>query len=114
MKKSTPEKTAFNIAFRDFLRAPVVKKIEAANYNGNPGSTIIVHAKDDFRVAEVKLSIRTAAGVLVEEASAILNPISGNLWTYTATQTNAARARSVISCTAADLPGNKASLDLVV
>ncbi|MFI5155234.1 MAG: hypothetical protein ACHQEM_03570 [Chitinophagales bacterium] len=113
-KKASPGNTAFNVAFRDFLKAPVVKKIDASNYNGNPGSTIIANAKDDFRVAEVKLSIRTASGVLIEEGSAVLNPINRNLWTYTATQTNATVAGSVISCIATDLPGNKASLDLVV
>jgi hypothetical protein len=113
-KKAAPGKTAFNIAFRDFLRAPVVKKTDAANYNGNPGLIILVNAKDDFRVAKVKLSIRTAAGVLIEEGTAVLHPINRNLWTCTATQTNATVAGSVISCTAADLAGNKASLDLVV
>src|SRR4249920_2130681 len=30
-RKATPGLTAFNIAFRDFLKGPVVKKIDASN-----------------------------------------------------------------------------------
>jgi hypothetical protein len=113
-RKATPGLTAFNIAFRDFLKGPVVKKIDASNYKGNPGSVIVVKAKDDFRVVGVKVSIHSATGVLVEEGSAVLNSINRNLWNYTATQTNAAMTGSVISCTATDLPGNTASLDLTI
>jgi hypothetical protein len=113
-KKSAPGNSAYNIAFRDFLKAPVVKKIDVSNYKGTPGSTIVINAKDDFRVAEVSVHIQTAAGVLVEEGTAILNPINRNLWTFTAVQNNAALTGSVISATAKDLPGNTGSLEITV
>jgi len=113
-KKATPGKTAFNIAFRDFLKAPVVKKIDVSNYKGNVGSVIVVNAKDDFRVALVKVSIHSAAGVLIEEGNAVLDPIKRRLWNYTATQNNAAPTGSVISATATDLPGNFGSLEITV
>src|SRR5437773_1712801 len=60
-KKAAPGRNAYNIAFRDFLKAPVVKSIDTEKYNGTAGSTIVIIAKDDFRVAEVFVSIRTAA-----------------------------------------------------
>jgi hypothetical protein len=113
-KKTTPGKTAFNIAFRDFLKPPVVRKIDASGYNGTVGSIIVVNAKDDFRVAEVKLRIQTAAGVLVEEGPAVLDPIRRSLWNYKATQPNASLAGSVITATAVDVPGHSGSLDITV
>jgi hypothetical protein len=113
-KKVTPGKTAFNIAFRDYLKAPVVKKIDVLNYKGQIGSVIVIKAKDDFRVVQVKISIHSSAGVLVEEGNAILDPIKRSLWNYTATQNNAALTGSVISATATDLPGNSGSLEITV
>jgi hypothetical protein len=112
-KKASGGRTAFNIAFRDFLKAPVVKEIDTGNYDGTPGSTIVVSARDDFRVAKVKVSIRTAAGSMVEEGDAILNPIDRNKWTYTAMQNNAPPG-SVVSATALDLPGNQGVLEKIL
>ena len=54
----------------------------------------------------------TAAGALVEEGDAILNPVNRNQWIYTATQNNATLAGSVITAYALDLPGNKGSLEI--
>lgn len=75
---------------------------------------IVVEAKDDFRVTEVSVSIRTAAGVLVEEGIAILNPIDRNEWVYTATQNNAELTGSIIQATARDMPGNKGTMEVTV
>jgi hypothetical protein len=71
----------------------------------------VISAKDDFRVAEVIVSIRTAAGLLVEEGNAVLNPVKRDKWIYTATQNNAALAGSKILVTARDLPGNAGVLE---
>lgn len=106
--------TAYNIAFRDFLKAPVVKKTDTTKYTGSPGSPVVITATDDFRVVEVAVSIKTAAGVLVEEGNAMLNPMNRDEWIYTATQNNAALTGSVILATAKDLPGNKGTLQTTV
>jgi hypothetical protein len=111
-KKAASGKSAYNIAFRDYLKPPKVKSIKTSGYNGTIGSTIVVTAKDDFRVAEVFVSIRTAAGVLVEEGNALLNPIDRNKWTYTAVEANASLAGSLVTATARDLPGNEAVLEV--
>jgi hypothetical protein len=106
-KKAKTGKTAYNIAFRDFMKAPVVKDIDTSKYNGTPGSAVGIVAKDDFRVAEVMVSIRTATGELVEEGNAVLNPINRDKWIYTTKQSNAALSGSVVHVTARDLPGNQ-------
>lgn len=113
-KKAAPGKTAYNMAFRDFLKAPKVRSINTAGYNGTPGSTIAIAAKDDFRVAEVTVSIRTAEGVLVEEGTAVLHTIDRGKWIYTAKQSNAALTGSVIQAIARDLPGNQGVLSVTI
>ena len=112
--KTSRGTTAFNIAFRDYLKAPVVKDIDTENYNGTPGSTIAIIAKDNFRVESVTVSIVTATGELIEEGSAVLHPIDRNKWTYTARQSNAAPPGTVIKATARDLPGNKGALTITI
>ncbi|HEY2349761.1 MAG TPA: hypothetical protein VGH64_12120 [Puia sp.] len=113
-KKLTPGKSAYNLAVRDFLKPPVVKKIDLSNYKGQVGSVIVINAKDDFRVAQVKVSIHSSTGDLVEEGNAILNPVRRRLWNYTATQNNATLTGSVISATATDLPGNSGLLEITI
>jgi hypothetical protein len=113
-KKAKNGATAFNVAFRDYLKAPVVKGIDTSKYTGVPGSLIIVSAKDDFRVASVRVKIETAAGVLIEEGDSTLNPIDRNKWNYATTQANASIAGCVVKADAFDLPGNKGSLDVMV
>jgi hypothetical protein len=113
-KKATPGTTAFNIAFRDYLKAPVVNKIDISNYNGTVGSVVVVKAKDDFRVAQVKVSIHSSTGTLVEEGNAILNPVKRTLWNYVTTQNNSNLPGTIISATATDLPGNTGSLDITM
>jgi len=113
-KKAGPGKTAFNVAFRDYLTAPVVSKIITAQYTGVAGSAIVVGAKDDFRVTKVTVSIYAAGGALIEQGDAVLNPINREQWTYTATHANAALAGTKITATAFDLPGNTGTLDVTV
>jgi hypothetical protein len=113
-KKAKNGATAFNVAFRDYLKAPVVKSIDTSKYTGVVGSLITVSAKDDFRVASVHVRIETAAGILIEEGDATLNPIDRNKWNYATTQANASIAGCVVKADAFDLPGNKGSLDVIV
>lgn len=113
-KKATPGKTAFNVAFRDYLKAPKVSEINVSKYTGSAGSIIITKAKDDFRVAGVKVSIYSPTGILVEEGSAVLDPIKRSLWNYTVIQNNASLTGSVIKAIATDLPGNTGSLEITI
>lgn len=113
-KKAKAANTAYNMAFRDFLKAPQVKDIDTGKYNGTVGSIISIKAKDDFRVTEVSVTIRTAAGELVETGNAILNPLNLNKWIYTATQNNAALTGSIITATARDLAENSGILEVIL
>jgi len=105
-KKAPPGKTAFNMALRDFLKPPKVTIIDTENYDGKPGSTIVITARDDFRVISVTVSIFTTDGTLVEKGDAVLNPLFREKWTFTAKQSNGSLTGCRIKVVARDLPGN--------
>jgi hypothetical protein len=113
-EKADKEKSVFNIALRDYMKAPKVKKINVSAYTGNPGSIIQVKAKDDFGIKQVKVSIYNAAGDLVEEGQALIDPLDRFLWTYTATQVVAILAGSKIKAVAQDLPKNTGELEITL
>ena len=111
-QKAVDGATAFNVAVRDYFKAPEVASIDPSNYNGSVDSKLTIAAIDDFRVVSVKVTIQTAAGDLVEEGEAHLNPEDLGKWIYTATQDNATLAGTVITATAKDRPGNSATLEI--
>lgn len=113
-KKVSTQNTAFNIAFRDFLKAPQVIAIITEKYTGAIGSTITVNAKDDFKVAAVRVSIHNSSGVLIEEGDALVDPIYEERWKYTATQLNGTLAGTVIKAVAMDLPENTGTLSVTL
>jgi hypothetical protein len=113
-KKANAVRTAYNIAFRDYLKAPVVTGINAEAYDGTVGSLITVSAKDDFRVTEVRVSVYDANGNLVEQGNALLHPIDRNKWSYNSTVAQADIAGSIITAEAMDIPGNKGSLQIIL
>lgn len=112
--KATKTKTAFRVAFTDYLKSPKVKKIDASAYNGTVGSTIVIKAQDDFAVKQVRVSINNAAGDLVEEGLAVLDPIIRVQYIYTATQVVAILPGCKIKAVAQDIPGNKGELQITL
>ncbi|QHS61055.1 hypothetical protein [Chitinophaga agri] len=105
-KAAGPDQSAYNMAMRDAFKLPVVESIDTTKYLGGIGDVITVRAYDDFKLVSVKVSIRTAAGAVIEAGDAILQD-NGLDWTYTATVDNAAAPGSVITAIATDTPGNQ-------
>jgi hypothetical protein len=96
-----------NLAIRDAMRPPVVESVELAGYTGKPGQIVRVNATDDFRVVEVKVTVRGPAGELIEEGLAGLSSDDGQ-WSY-ATTTEVPSGQSVsVLAVAKDNPGNTA------
>jgi hypothetical protein len=94
-----------NLAIRDAMRPPVIESIELGQYTGKPGQVLQVKARDDFRVVEVKVTLRGAAGELIEEGLAVLSSEAGE-WMYT-TKVEVLSGQSVsVSAIAKDTPGN--------
>ena len=103
--------SAYNTAFADFFRAPVILNVDTTNYSGVIGNTILIEATDDFKVQSVQVTIFTAAGNLLETGSASANPGSSDYWTYTITASNP-DGSGVVRVQVSDLPGNVTAREL--
>jgi hypothetical protein len=102
--------TAYNLAVADFLKAPHIDEIDISHYTGQPGSYIQVRAVDDFKVAEVSVTIFNADGSEVEHGNAELQP--GSIWwKYTATGSNNTLQGDKIVVCVSDVPGNLSEAD---
>ena len=69
------------------------------------GETITIRATDDFKVADVNVTIFNADGTEVEHGQAICS--NGVDWIYTATADNSSLDGDRIVVRATDMPGNK-------
>jgi hypothetical protein len=96
-----------NLAIRDAMRSPVVESIDLDGYAGKAGQIIVVKATDDFRVVEVKVSLRGPTGELLEEGMAELRSDDGE-WGYV-TKSEVPSGQSVsVGAVGKDNPGNTA------
>lgn len=101
--KAKPGQKVFNLAIADFFRLPDIGEIDVAGYTGQPGSRITILATDDFKVTSIKVKIENGDRSGTEAGEAILQA-DGIHWLYTATQSMAPLAGTLISVTATDLP----------
>jgi hypothetical protein len=108
-KKAGPGQTAYNVAVADSMNAPVIESVNINGLIAQTGLQISVIAKDDFRVAEVRIRIEDANGNVLEEANAIpiaIGTTDNFNWVYTTTAAGVAVVGNKVSVTARDLPGN--------
>lgn len=95
--KAGPGQNAYNMAIKDAYRSPAVQQVKLED------DTVVVTAKDEFRVAAVEVRVLDAAGVILERGQAVLGR-NGVDWSYVIA--NVAAGDKVI-VVAADLPGNE-------
>jgi len=108
------KRSAYAVAFCDYLIEPKVDEINTIDYKGNVGDPIAIRAKDDFRVMRVKVEIVDAGGTVIEDGDATTDDSARNLWTYSAKALNATPVGTTIRVTAFDKPGNSGSLEKVI
>lgn len=106
--------SAYSAALADFLGAPTVVGIDATQYAGVVGNTIMLIASDNFRVVTVRVAIYSPAGVLLEQGDALLLPGLAEEFSYTATAANATVAGSKVIVTVRDKPGNTTTQEKVL
>jgi hypothetical protein len=97
--------SAYLVAVADFLRAPHIDEIDITGYHGEPNGTIRVRAIDDFKVAQVSVTIKTGDGTVVESGIAAPAP-NGLDWIFGATQTNPSLNGTMIIVRVSDIPGH--------
>lgn len=88
----------------DFLTPPEVRRVDLTAYRGQPGGTIRIIAVDDIEVVDVRVTIQSSAGAVLEQGAA--RKVHG-VWLYTATVAAPAGERLTVAATARDRPGNE-------
>ena len=100
---ATNGQSAHNVAFSDAFHPPVITGVIANGYSGRRSDIITIQAKDNFKVASVKVAIYDENGSLIEAGIAVDNGDDLN-WIYTITRD--VRGSKII-VRAYDLPGNE-------
>ncbi len=111
--KATGNQSAFNVAMSDFCKSPEIKKYSISDYTGQIGDKISIRAVDDFKVEWVKLIIKDSTGTTLEEGSAVLST-NGADWIYTASVVNPGLAGTTLIMSAADIPGNITTREVIL
>jgi hypothetical protein len=88
----------------DFSEAPQLEVIDLSRYNGLPGCTIRIKATDDYKVAEVWVSIRSNDGSVSESGMATAD-CNTNEWIYVTRKTICYLDGRTIHIQVTDLPG---------
>lgn len=101
-----PGQSAYNIAFRDYLKEPVVNRVFMENYQGAVGDVIGFRIVDVLEVKSVHVEIKDPDGNLIEEGAAVKQFDDGIDWIYTATAENEEWQTSQLTLTIVDTPGN--------
>src|SRR5690606_30837619 len=102
----------YNLAIKDFLKAPRILSFDTKNYKGQPGDKIFITPQDDFAVAKLTISIFDPHGNLVERGKAFSE--RGVFWEYCTSVHNKQWKGSTISMKVFDLPGNEGVADTIV
>ena len=102
--------TPYNLAMADYLKAPVVYRVNASGYSGaTSGEKIYAEVADTFKVVSVRVKILKANSSLVEEGAAAF---SNGKWEYTTTALNANKTGGKVIVTASDRAGNETHYEL--
>lgn len=91
-----PGQNAYNMAVKDAYNSPEVQQIRFEE------TSVVVTAKDEFRVAEVEIRVFDAAGQLQERGKAVLGR-NGVDWYY---KTAGLPPGGIVKVLVVDLPGN--------
>ncbi len=112
--KTEPGQSAFNLAFADYMKAPVFVEAPAfSEYSGQQNASLEVLVKDDFKVTSVHFSVLDADGIVLESGEAAGTGDSP-LWVYQTTAEHADLAGATVKIVAKDLPGNETTAEVIL
>ena len=92
----------------EFFSPPTVSAVDPSGYHGQVGDTIVVRADARFEVAEVQVTIRSAANAVLEQGPAALVNAA---WHYPAKTAVAAGTAVTIEVVAKDHPGHTGTMN---
>ena len=97
--------SAYNLALADWFGQPEVLSIDSSEWTGQVGQTIRIKAKDDTKVASVRVVIHNN-GTILEEGDAVPAEDNVLLWSYVTTTIVTRTPELLLDANAYDLPGN--------
>ncbi|RWU10571.1 hypothetical protein [Pedobacter chitinilyticus] len=103
--KAKEGQSAYNVAFKDYLTAPILHKLDWSKYTGELGSTLTGRITDVLAVTTVKMSLFDVNDVLIEEGLAVQSELKLD-WVYTATVAHTPVVGTRILVQMTDTPGN--------
>ena len=110
--KKRQDVSPYNMAMTDYLRPPVITKVDTSNYTGDTSDQkIIIEAGDAFKITSMKVKITAANSSTLEEGTA--TQVKGK-WEYTTTATNTTLTGTKITLTATDRPGNTTTKEITL
>ncbi|MFI2744611.1 hypothetical protein ACG2LH_17890 [Zhouia sp. PK063] len=112
--KAKGNQSAYNVAVKDYLTAPLLASANFSSYTGEIGSTITLAISDVLAVVTVKIALYTSDGALVEEGMAVQDAVNAMFWVYTATAENTPISGMVLMAYLTSTPGNVYEHELVI
>ncbi|MBS1545591.1 MAG: hypothetical protein JST14_18280, partial [Bacteroidetes bacterium] len=107
-KVNAHQKSAYTVALRDYMNAPVIHYIKVT------GDTITVKASDDFMVVTVKVEVSDASGKIIEKGDAERYKRHHLIWKYRSTIDRLSEPGIIIKAFATDIPGNLGSSEVIL
>lgn len=98
--------TAYNVAFKDYFTAPMVRRLDDRNYFGQIGDAIKLMIKDVLKVTQVKIEILDSSETLIESGSATALDNEGIEWEYIAKVDNFDYESTLYRISMVDTPEN--------
>ena len=98
--------TVHNVAVKDFMTLPKIKKIDISSYKGEVGDIVIIEARDIYQIKGAKVCIVGMDGIEIESGDAEEEKYS-DFWNYTAKTLNPTWQEGRFIVTIQDTPGNK-------
>ena len=101
-KAEGTSRTGYNVAIGDWLNPPQILEVDLSRWNGAAQDLIRMRVQDDVKVAQVRLEIVNAEGVILEAGQA--TEAGALWWEYAVTQPLSGALTVTVS--ASDLPGH--------
>ncbi|WP_134090845.1 hypothetical protein [Olivibacter sp. XZL3] len=108
-QKAKPGQTAYNVAFKDYMTDPEIRRVLTDRYVGAIGDEITIRVRDVLEVKQVHVDIVNGNGEAIEDGFAVATDDTATEWVYTATASNEALNGSAVTVTLVNTPGNMSS-----
>lgn len=111
--KANINQTAYNVAFKDYFTAPVIRRWDDSSYQGNETDQILFMVKDVMKVVKVEVGIFDANDLELEVGMAQDMDGQGISWMYQVQADNPNFENAKYRVTLTDTPGHEYTYELV-